>query len=123
MPNKLDYVELGLACADVCRALDRGMDGRRLDEFSRSVCEAIEQLTMWVQSIMMHNVRNSLTMFLAAELLQKSSGRSSTELDGIYLTDSSTREVTRRQLRPGGWTSTGSFTSLMCVPLILSGHC
>jgi len=45
MVNKTDYVELGLACADVCRALDRGMDGRRLDEFSRSVGEAIQQLT------------------------------------------------------------------------------
>ena len=42
--NKQDYVELGLACADVCRALDRGMGGRRLDELSRSVREAIEQL-------------------------------------------------------------------------------
>ena len=46
MVNKLDYVELGLACAEVCKALDRGMNGRRLDELSRSVREAIEQLTM-----------------------------------------------------------------------------
>jgi len=46
MANKTEYVELGLACANVCRALDRGMDGRRLDEFNRSVGEAIEQLTM-----------------------------------------------------------------------------
>jgi len=45
MINKTEYVELGLACADVCRALDRGMDGRRLDEFSRSVGEAVGQLT------------------------------------------------------------------------------
>ena len=45
MVNKTDYVELGLACADVCRALDRGVNGRRLDELSRSVFEAIEQLT------------------------------------------------------------------------------
>ena len=46
MLNKLDYVELGLACAGVCRALDRGMNGRRLDEIGQSVCEAIEQLAM-----------------------------------------------------------------------------
>ena len=46
MLNKLDYVELGLACADVCRALDRGMNGRRLDEISQSVRETIEQLAM-----------------------------------------------------------------------------
>jgi len=45
MANKLDYVELGLACADVCRALDRGMNERRPDELSRSMYEAIEQLT------------------------------------------------------------------------------
>ena len=44
MINKLDYVELGLACADVCKALDRGMNGRRADELSQSVREAIEQL-------------------------------------------------------------------------------
>lgn len=44
MVNKLDCVELGLACADVCRALDCRMGGRRLDQLSRSVCEAIEQI-------------------------------------------------------------------------------
>jgi hypothetical protein len=43
--NKADYVELGLACADVCRALDRGMKGRRVEALSQSVWEAIEQLT------------------------------------------------------------------------------
>ena len=46
MVNKIDYVELGLACADVCRALDRGMTGRRVDDLSQSVFEAIGQLTM-----------------------------------------------------------------------------
>jgi len=46
MVNKRDYVELGLACADVCGALDRGMGEKRLDELGRSVCEAIEQLTL-----------------------------------------------------------------------------
>jgi len=46
MTNKLDYVELGLECADICRALDRGMGGKKLDELSRSVCDAIGQLTM-----------------------------------------------------------------------------
>ena len=46
MVNKRDYVELGLACADVCRALDRGMNGRRMGDLSQSVRDAIEQLTM-----------------------------------------------------------------------------
>ena len=45
MANKTNYVKLGLACADVCTALDRGMNGRRMDQFCRSVFEAIEQLT------------------------------------------------------------------------------
>ena len=45
MTNELDYVELGLSCADVCQALDRGMNGRQLDELSQSVLKAIEQLT------------------------------------------------------------------------------
>ena len=45
MANEIDYVELGLACADVCRALDRGMNGRRVDELSQPVFEAIAQLT------------------------------------------------------------------------------
>ena len=43
--NDADYVELGLSCADICRALERGMDGKRLDDLSQSVCEAINQLT------------------------------------------------------------------------------
>jgi hypothetical protein len=46
--NEKDYVDLGLSCADVCKALDRGLNGRRPDELNRSVLEAIEQLTRWV---------------------------------------------------------------------------
>ena len=45
MINDLDYVELGLFCADICRALDRGMSGKKLDDLSQSVCDAINQLT------------------------------------------------------------------------------
>ena len=45
MANELEYVELGLSCADICKSLDRGMNGRRLEEFSQSVCDAINQLT------------------------------------------------------------------------------
>jgi hypothetical protein len=43
--NRTDYVELAFACSGVCGALDRGMSGRRVDQFSRSVFEAIEELT------------------------------------------------------------------------------
>lgn len=45
MANTMDYVELGLACAGVCKALDRGMNGGQADRFSRFVFEAIEELT------------------------------------------------------------------------------
>ena len=45
MTNKQDYVELGVSCGDVCQALDRGLDGRRLDDLNRSVLGAIGKLT------------------------------------------------------------------------------
>jgi len=45
MINALDYVELGLFCSDICRALDRGMNGKKLDDLNQSVCDAINQLT------------------------------------------------------------------------------
>ena len=45
MANKAEYVELGLVCADVCEALNRGMDGKKLDDLSQSVRKAIDQLT------------------------------------------------------------------------------
>jgi len=45
MVNELGYVELGLFCVDICRALDRGMNGKKLDDLSQSVRGAINQLT------------------------------------------------------------------------------
>ena len=45
MANKSDYVELGLTCASVCKALHRGMGETKLDDLSPSVREAIEELT------------------------------------------------------------------------------
>ena len=45
MLNELEYVELGLFCADICRALDRGMGGKRLGDLSQLVCDAMNQLT------------------------------------------------------------------------------
>lgn len=46
MANEEDYVQVGLSCADICRALDRGLKGRQLDELNQSVLAAISQLTM-----------------------------------------------------------------------------
>ena len=44
MINQADYVELGLACANVCVTLNRGLYGKNLDDLSNSVREAISQL-------------------------------------------------------------------------------
>ena len=45
MNNQGDYIELGLACADVCTALDQGLKGKRFNDLNSSVREAINQLT------------------------------------------------------------------------------
>ena len=44
MVNKADYVELALACAQVCTALHRGMKGKSLEDLNDSVRQAITQL-------------------------------------------------------------------------------
>jgi len=47
MISKVDYVELGLTCADVCEALNRGMNTGRADQLNHhSVLEAIRVLTL-----------------------------------------------------------------------------
>jgi hypothetical protein len=45
MANDRDFIDLGLACGEVCKALERGLNGRRVNELSESVFEAIGQLT------------------------------------------------------------------------------
>jgi hypothetical protein len=45
MIDEVDYVELGLACADVCTTLGRRINGRLLNELNNSVSKAIDQLT------------------------------------------------------------------------------
>ena len=52
MANKQNYVDFGLACGNVFKALDRGLKGRRLDELSPSVLEAIGELTTYVYTAM-----------------------------------------------------------------------
>lgn len=47
-----DYVDLGIACGDICRIVDRALRGRRLDELNESVLGAIEELTKWVEPLM-----------------------------------------------------------------------
>ena len=49
MANKQDYVDLGLSCAKICKALERGMNGRELNELSKSMRETISELKTWVE--------------------------------------------------------------------------
>ena len=44
MDNKDGYIDLGLSCADVCEALDRGLIGKRSDKLSKPMQKAIEKL-------------------------------------------------------------------------------
>ena len=44
MANKIEYVELGLTCANVCKALHRGLGGKKLEDLSPSARDAIEEL-------------------------------------------------------------------------------
>ena len=44
MTNQMDYFKLGMACADVCTALDRGLKEKTWDDLNDSVHKAIEQL-------------------------------------------------------------------------------
>ena len=60
MANKADCVELGLVCANVCTALKRGMNEKKLDDLSPSVREAIEQLTRLVK-LVIHVTHGPLT--------------------------------------------------------------
>ena len=46
MINKVDYLELGLACAEDCAALERGHDGKSEDDLNDSVREAIKRQRM-----------------------------------------------------------------------------
>ena len=46
MTNEADCAELGRACADVCIALSRGLNGKLLKDINDSVNEAVKQLTV-----------------------------------------------------------------------------
>lgn len=120
MANKISYVDLGLACANVCTALDRGMDGRKLDDLSQSVREAIAQLTMWVK-LATHSSDGSLIPLSIAERWRRSRRRSSRSVGGIWSLNFFMRRMTRKQLPGGTQTSIGSFRSSPCVQSGLIG--
>ena len=49
MAKEADCVELGLTCAEVCQALERGINGRRQGHLNQLVLEAIVRLNTWVE--------------------------------------------------------------------------
>ena len=95
MSNRTDYVELGLACAEVCEALNRGMDGKQLDDLSQSVRSAINQLTTWVKP--MNGLDCSLMMLLITELWRGSKRKGFNRASETWSLDFSMRRMTRRR--------------------------
>ena len=76
MANELDYIDLGLSCAEVCDALGQGLKGKRLDELDQPVLGAIEQLTAYVE-ISMLILGSALTGVTIAGIWPRWRGRSS----------------------------------------------
>ena len=70
MANKQDYVDLGLSCLNICNALEWGMEGRELNELSKSARNAIDQLEAWVEPVI-HILRSSAYLILIAGPSQK----------------------------------------------------
>ena len=119
MINEGDYFELGLACAGVCTALGRGMNGKELDDFSQSVSEAIAQLTTWVEPVT-NSLDNPLTILLIAVPWRGSKGRSSDRASAMQSLDFSTQRMTKRRSQLGSWTSTDSLMSSPCVESVFT---
>ena len=120
MANEEDYVELGLHCAGICKAIDRGMSGKRLDDLSRSVCEAINQLTTWVQ-LEIYGLGHPSMTCLITEPLRRFRERPQNITGAAAFPGFSIRRMTRKRLQLGSQNWTGSFRSLMCVELLLLG--
>lgn len=95
MINKSDYVDLGLACADVCCTIRRGMEINQGVDFSQSESEAIARLTKWVQPTV-DIVDDPFTVLSIAGLSRRSREKSSRRGGGIYFPDSPTRRTTKR---------------------------
>ena len=121
MANEQDYVDLGLICADICTVLSRGLEGRQLNELSKPVLVAIEQLTVWVEPSV-RVLSRRLTKVSIAEPWLRCERKSSIRANGMLSLEYSTRRTIRIRSRLGGRTSTGSFTSSTCVRWVVFGY-
>jgi hypothetical protein len=96
MANDMDYVDLGLACADVCTAIGRGMSGKTPDDLSQSVRDAIAQLTTCVKPAMHipgQFTDNALDQRTVAEIQRKVIKRSRRNVVSRLLHSKNDKEV------------------------------
>ena len=94
MANERDFVDLGLRCADICKALERGINEKKPDDLSKSLCEAINQLKTWVESAV-HSLCGSLTSRFVAELSKRSKEGSLNRVGATRCPDLPTPEMIR----------------------------
>ncbi|KAF9644519.1 hypothetical protein BDM02DRAFT_935257 [Thelephora ganbajun] len=73
--DERDYIELESCCANICEALERGMNGRS-DELSKPVLGAIEQLTTTVAEIRKKIVKQGKRNVLSRPFHAKSDKKS-----------------------------------------------
>ena len=45
MGNEEGYVKLVLFCAEICETLDRGTRGKKEEDLTTSLCQAMDRLT------------------------------------------------------------------------------
>ena len=121
MANEQDFVDLGLHCADICKALERGINEKKLDDISKSLCEAINQLNTWVESAV-HSLDGPLTTHLVAERLRRSKGGSPNKAGATQFPDLSIPEVIRKRLPLCGQNSTEFFRFSTYVQTLLPGY-
>ena len=119
--NKTDYVDLGLACVEVCEALTRAMKGKKEDDLSPFMIEAVGLLETWVKP-MTHSLDGSPTMVLIAEPWRGSKIRSPKRVNGRQSLDLFMRVLIRRRSRVGSRTSVIVFSALTCVQPLLPGR-
>ena len=97
-----DFIELGLACAGVCKTLDRGVKGREEAKLSLATFETIERLTTQVESTV-HTCSDTLTKFPIAEFLPRFKGMSSSLVNEVWSVAFSMRRAINTRSPPGGW--------------------
>ena len=94
MADEIGCVELGLAWAHVCIALDRVTKAKKPDDLHRSVREAIKLLMAWVRPVI--QLDGSLMVTLVAEPRRRSDSGSSGGANGINWLGFSMREAIRK---------------------------